>query len=425
MIFPQMVELTKMPLTRNLYREDEVLTALKWSILKGRLKESVFWGQEAIDSELTLEVLQILFYIWMSFVGSANLPWFYSFCETISNLDSLSEDDIHYCIITLAMGPKDSTVFTLLGLGFGPCEETHTGFAILPKSLASLKGRCRVFATTLKLGKLPLAWSFIREWSDEMLYAMTEVGTEKHGEQFSEFLKMLSLLEANPIWKPEWTWFIRSLTVVIAGSKESIMFRAPRSERKELPIEVRIFYRDLKSIIGQRQKRIYKIPQDCLYWFTERGTTRVNQTNEDELIDGLENALQGSSFWDQHLEAINSDREREHFYDTFFNTDIPDEWSKADRQKSHGGGCVPLKEEGDKVNFKILLGTTLDRWFQIPSRGIWNGLELALKNFKGEWLDPVDIEEAIHKKYLVISKSLINLNVLEPKPMQIEFEVCC
>lgn len=408
-----------MPLTRNLYREDEVLTALKWSILKGRLQEAVFWGQEAIDSELTLEVLQILFYLWMSFAGPANLPWFYSFCETISDLETLSEDDIHYCIITLAMGPKDSTVFALLG---SKVQDTHTGFAILPTSLASLKGPGRVFATTLKLGKLALTWSLVREWSDETWYVMTEVGKEKHGEQFSEFLKSLSQLEQNFIWKPEWTWFVRALLVSVAGSKERLTFRAPD---KLLPIEVRTFYGDLKAIVGQRQRRIYKVPQDCLYWFTERGASRVNETNEDELLDGLEEALRGSSFWDQHLEKVNSDREREALYDTFFNTDIPDEWSKADREKSHGGGCVPLTEEGSKVNYKLLLGTTLDRWFRIPSRGIWNGLETALKFFKEEWLEPVDIEEAIHQKYSVLEKSAVNSNLAEPRPVRFEMEICC
>ena len=410
-----------MPLTRNLYSEDEVLTALKWSILKGRLQEAVFWGQEAIDSELTLEVLQILFYLWMSFAGSANLPWFYSFCETISDLDSVSEDDIHYCIITLAMGPKDSTVFALLGSGFGPPPDSNTGFAILPKSLANLKGSGRVFATTLKLGKLPLAWSYRAQWSDEMFYALNEVGLEKHGTEFTEFVKTLSEIEKSSIWKPEWTWFVRALLVVIAGSKERLTFRA---DDKVLPIEVRTFYGDLKAIVGQRQRRIYKVPQDCLYWFTERGSMRVNQTNEDELLQDLENALQGSSFWDQHLEKVTSDREREAFYDTFFNTDIPDEWSKIDRQKSHGGGCVPLSEKGCQVNYKLLLGNTLDRWFRIPSRGIWNGLETALKFFKEEWLDPVDIEEAIHQKYSALEKCVVNSIVAEPRPVRFEMEVC-
>ena len=351
------------------------------------------------------------------------MSWLYSFYDTISDLDSVSEDDIHYCIISLAMGPKDSTVFALLGSGFGPPPESNTGFAILPKSLSNLKGVCRVFATTLKLGKLPLTWSFVSEWSDEMLYAMTEVGLEKHGEEFTEFIKILSEIENSSIWKPEWTWFVRAVLVSVAGSKERLVFRA---DDKVLPIEVRTFYGDLKAIVGQRQRRIYKVPQDCLYWFTERGSMRVNQTNEDELLQGLENALRGSSFWDQHLEKVTSDRERERerFYDTFFNTDIPDEWSKADRKKSHGGGCVPVTDEGGQVNYKLLLGTTLDRWFRIPSRGIWNGLETALKFFKEEWLYPIDIEEAIHQKYSVLEKRVVNSNLAEPRPFRMEIELC-
>ena len=407
-----------MPLTRNLYREDEVLVALQWCILKGRLQESIFWAQEAIDSELTLDLLQTLFYVWMNFAGAAYIPWFYWFNETVQTIRSgtISQEDIQYLVISLAIGIKntgDSTVFALLGSGFAQHHDQHTGFAILPKSLAYLKGPGRLFATTLKLGKLALAWSFADWQNPEILSIMEEISKEKHSPlERGAFLKTLSILseQFDPIWKPEWTWFVRALGVAVVGSKEQILFKAPK---KEIPIELQIFQTDLKNLVTQREKRLYTVPQDCLYWFTERGSLRVNQTTEDELTNNLEYALEGSSFWDQHLDLLKTDSDREEFYTTYFNSDIPDEWSKADRQKSHGGGSVPI----GPVNYRIMLDTTFNRWFRIPSRGIWNGLEFALTNFK-EWSNPVNIESEIHKKY---SERILIQNSLEPRPVKFEF----
>ena len=305
-----------MPLTRNLYREDEVLVALQWCILKGRQQEAIFWAQEAIDSELTLELLQTLFYVWMNF-GASNIPWFYWFYETIQKIDSISEDDIQYLVATLSMGVKDSTVFALLGSGFQASHPTHTGFAILPKSLANLKGTERIFATALKLGKLTLAWN--TEWNENNWHIMEEIGKERlEPTELGIFLKVLQTLPETfePIWKPEWTWFVRALGVAVAGSKESIVFKAPIST---IPVELQTFRDDLKKLTTQRERRLYAVPQDCLYWCTQRGSLRVNVTTENDLTKDLEANLVGSSFWDQHLHLLNTATGREEFYETYFN----------------------------------------------------------------------------------------------------------
>jgi hypothetical protein len=67
-----------------------------------------------------------------------------------------------------------------------------------------------------------------------------------------------------------------------------------------------------------------------------------------------------------------SDDQKEHFYDTYFPDDIPDEWSKEERGKSHGYGCLI----GDEVpNFEKYAR----RWFRgLPSCSVWMGTSDAL-----------------------------------------------
>jgi len=202
---------------------------------------------------------------------------------------------------------------------------------------------------------------------------------------------MISLLETDleAIWKPEWKWFVNALAILsCCGTSSSL-----EKPRIDLPVELQPFCDELKELT-QRSRRLYSVPPDCLYWFTERGSNRVNKTIESEIMLDLEDSLQGSSFWEPRLTELADDRER--FYDTYFESDIPDEWSSSDRQKSHGTGIVPC----GPVDYSIMLSKTFERWFlRIPSVTLPNGIEEAVENFKKAWSIPVDIERAIHERY--------------------------
>jgi hypothetical protein len=76
------------------------------------------------------------------------------------------------------------------------------------------------------------------------------------------------------------------------------------------------------------------------------------------------------------------DTVRETFYDTHFPDDRPDEWSKADRAKSHGAG--PL-QRGAVATLQIAMERLLGRF---SSAVIWG----RLPPVKNEWT-PVDIRE--------------------------------
>lgn len=63
-------------------------------------------------------------------------------------------------------------------------------------------------------------------------------------------------------------------------------------------------------------------------------------------LGALEKGFIGCPFWEeavaeyQHNNKWRSDDAREAFYDRYMVDDIPDEWTKAEKQKSHGDGLV-------------------------------------------------------------------------------------
>ena len=61
-----------MSLTKSLYREEEVIAALKWCLIRGRNTEAVFWAQECLDSGLEREYLQALIWVWLFTCGKAS-----------------------------------------------------------------------------------------------------------------------------------------------------------------------------------------------------------------------------------------------------------------------------------------------------------------------------------------------------------------
>jgi hypothetical protein len=95
-------------------------------------------------------------------------------------------------------------------------------------------------------------------------------------------------------------------------------------------------------------------------------------TNIEELRDPLPSLLSGCTFWRQAALSAGafynadtdqvwfpSDESLEYFYATYFPDDIPDEWSLADQQKSHGVGCAETAPPAP-LTADTLLGQKVD-----------------------------------------------------------------
>ena len=369
-----------MSLTRNLYREDELLAALRLSLVRGKAAEALFWVQEGLDSDMDVRIFQTLLSVWLLCVGVQNVPWLGWLVESLR--DSIDEEKIAALTVGLALSKKDSSVFALLALGLEQSPEApdHVGRFDLPAGLCANGPVETVFAKALLQGKSEFAWSLSMPlWADgradEILWEIQPLAV---------FNQIEAALE--PIWTPEFLMPFRALGILMATSKRSFVGTpipsCPKehmdawNDRKELPM---------------RKRRAYAVPSECLYWLTERGSMRTSESSEGDIMGSLRHICSTSSFWSDKLDY--------RLHDTYFTSDIPDEWSCADREKSHGRGPVPAVPNPDRT---ILFERALSRLYgAVPSRLIWRGSERAVELLVRRWSSakPASFEQGVHEIY--------------------------
>ena len=94
--------------------------------------------------------------------------------------------------------------------------------------------------------------------------------------------------------------------------------------------------------IGRRAARLYAIPEAALTPTTTRGSLPRKYTNIADIREPVALLSEGCTFWKEVMMEsgghFKDDDSLEKFYATYFPDDIPDEWSLADQQKSHGRG---------------------------------------------------------------------------------------
>ena len=366
--------MTLEPLTRNLYREEEIVAALRLAVSRCRTSEAVFWVQEALESDMDVTILQALLKIWLYTVGISNLSWLFWFLSGLKPGSPFTEEEIVALTVALVNSVKgscgDSTVFAMLAIGMEPpstVASDQVGFTVLPAALRvqmpPLDKHETTFVRAVQQGKFVLAWSLSLP-----LWATGRAGYLLEAMDAPQFhLEHLGALNSE-----EFVWPFRALSLLLANSKGSLgrpmepppvtdpTIMAEWTHRKTLPM---------------RSRRIYSVPYECLYSYTERGALKMNQTTDRELTHHLEEAMISSTFWNQFEdEFTSSGRLREAFYQTYFPTDIPDEWLAADRAKSHGTGAIPNGPYDDGM----LLDRCLRRFYRPASKGIWAGLERAI-----------------------------------------------
>jgi hypothetical protein len=95
--------------------------------------------------------------------------------------------------------------------------------------------------------------------------------------------------------------------------------------------------------IERNRGRAYSIPNELLYGITLRGRSKWLQNNVIELND-VEQYLSGCPYWEEIAEIAPS-MYKEDFYDTYFPNGLPQEWSDAEKEKSHGGGVLGPSEK--------------------------------------------------------------------------------
>ena len=345
-----------MPLTRHLYAEDEVVAALQYCALRGRIIEAVFWCEELLYSEAVEPLFTGLRRIWLYGFGIGALSWCRAFLAAEAAEDVDFEQMVGLVIWLSRLGAKRDNTYLILCGSTAPAEQAK--FSVAPKGL---KGADAYFVACVEQGRCISAW--------RAFGSIARLAAErKHG---AAGLEACDLLVDYP-----------AMLVAALCLPKGVLAGRLRDQPLGSLVEVERARADW--LVGRRARR-KAIPQDCLYWATERGKKTVYETSEKVLRGSLERPgkLWDSPYWDSVAdglggwEAVRSDPDvRMAFYDEYFPDDIPDEWSVGDRELSHGRGA--LQPGATPCGERFLFN-----WFgRISSAVIWDGGS-ALKNMGG------------------------------------------
>jgi hypothetical protein len=383
-------------LTRHFYALDEVHAALQYSSTRNDHGETVFWCYELLCSGYASEAISTLFESWLWHKGSFSLSWL-SIAEQLAS-DEVNQDDILLATYQLSAVPyhrRDHSLWNILVLSAANTPPDR----VTPKTppyLPSTDEKEVYMVRAIFQGKAYSAWWISRHLPHERVWEllrwyiryMCPMYSEKYDRYFTLLEKYETLLGYQ---SEEYDTVIRCMAVL------SVCLNIEQQEKSfiQLPSQIdtnlqnRIH--DWDTELGRKVHRRYTIPTACLYGKTIRGQMKWSESTVSHL-GHMEQCWKGCPFWDEALQEYQtqkntwiSDDTREAFYDRYLLDDIPDEWTKSEKQKSHGDGIM---SPTDKANLSVYSR----RFFSSLSRFAWHTfpiIQICLD--KKEGIDPLDV----------------------------------
>jgi hypothetical protein len=345
-----------MPLTRHFYALDEVHAALQYASGRNDRLETLFWCQELLLSQCATETISTLFEAWLWHKGPFQLQWLLGAWTTLAS-EELSEDDIllaAYQLSAISYRHRDHSLWNIMVLtaqGVAPERLTPKTPARLPSS----NERECYFVRALYQGKAYSAWWMSRHMATDRVWELlTWYATHctKHATSYHTCLKALQNYEQLLGYRTEeYDTIIRCLAVLSLSLSPSQQTHSLSSLPLVIDASSQDRFAEWQHHVGRKSYRVYSLPKNCLYGTAGRGriswqSTTVSQLNETHLI--------GCPFWDEALSEYalidettihwNSDDTMEQFYHRYFPDDVPDEWTKAEKERSHGDGLLAPRD---------------------------------------------------------------------------------
>jgi hypothetical protein len=331
-------------LTLHLYRVQEVLASLRNALIKHNYRETLFWGLELYDSDVISESLEMLFGLWMDVYGIPSWQYLIEL-HKIQEKGELERDTwVHLLMAWSQQKNQDSTLFQLLVRGLRKDTNWLTSF---PHTLTYTNEKDAI-TDCLTRGKLLEAWLFARSLSAEDQWQLLESVVSTQDQSKVNAISVLSGLSyGDPIQKRA-----AAFCVVALDSKRWALTQVPIGYNSfALQLETVRLMDDWNEYTILRKQRIFAIRPEAINHVTERSSISTQVSTESDIQENLETTLWNSPYWrgvmsayvlelDENQFVWASTSDKEEFYDTYFQYpgDIPDEWSIADREKSHGRG---------------------------------------------------------------------------------------
>ena len=372
-----------MPLSRHFYSLDEVQAALLHT-------NSLFWCQELILSGCIGEAISTLFQSWLWNTGPMQLQWLIDAWKTLA-LDEITEENILLATYKLStIHNRDSSLWNILVLTIqDPNKMPDTVTRKTPVFATMTDEKELYFMRAIFQGKARSAWWISQFIDDEKVWLLLDLFAENIGTEYKMGLEALKGYEQLLGYKSaEYDIIIRCAAVLMCIRNASFT-----------PLTISKSFKVIGPIehIGRKKSRMYPIPNEYLYGITVRGRSKWSQNNFIQL-NNVEKYLVGCPFWDEVLDEVLDDE----FYKTYFPDDIPDEWSKQEKEKSHGGGVLGPDE-------KVCIWKYSRNFMSNVCYLSWNTTKSVNNYLKG--LDVDSIESFIK---LYVKPSSIDINCLKP-----------
>ena len=356
------MKITKCDLTKHLYRIDEVISSLRWAILTKNIQETAFWTLELCESNYEQDCIELLEHIWIHHIGFGS--WFaLRLIQSIYEEGEISKEILVQIACSFArLKRPDSTIFHLLLRG----ATTNEWKPMFPHSKEYSNIEDAV-VDCLKRGKLTEAWLLGRGLAVESQWTLLETLVNEKGRHDElVVIRELAVSERERL----------ACTYVLVHLDEVKWLESQVPIENKVPIEVNNAINEWSNEDSMRKRRHMKHKPEGIMYLTRRSEQSVYESSEPEIQGGLEKTLLESEYWSEIMGYYMKDGkwksslDKEVFYEKFFPQDIPDEWSLADREKSHGRGLgKPLSLARSRfIHYTLQRSKSIELWnSQFPS----------------------------------------------------------
>ncbi len=328
------MDVAGMPLTRHFYELDEVIASLRACCLAGRATEAAFWLHELIDSDEIASAISTLVETYVLYIGVRHLEWLIYAFESFEGED-VDLDALHIATLALCRYKERDCSLVALHLFQG----TDTTVPDSPTIHGTGEGAEAYFAACARQGKVRAAFWAAKSLGEEAIERGIDFALEPRPPVARRLFDIVKSLRRWCGIDFPWHTLV-ALSLMVVGLRNYEL--APM--KTEMPAFLRSEIATWDSLLGRRGRRIYAPREDCFYLETRRGCMPYTQSTESALKqlgtqDATASLLRGTECWADVPDG-RDDEAWEAWTTRIFVDDIPDEWSAADRAKSHGPGKV-------------------------------------------------------------------------------------
>ena len=339
-----------MSLSRHFYALDEVHAALQYCSTRNDRHETVFWCYELLRSGCVAETISTLFEAWLWNKGPFCLSWI-SVAQRLAS-DEVTEEDIllaSYQLSWVSHTQRDHSLWNILVLtaeGAMPDRVTLK----TPPYLPSNDEHEIYMVRAMFQGKAYSAWWMSRHVSNERVWKLLHWyvihNCPVYADHYLSYFSILKQYESLLGYRSdEYDVITRCLAVLSVCLNREQQEKSWSILPSTMEPRLQTTLCEWEAECGRKQHRRYTIPSACLYGRCKRGQMKWSESTVVHL-GTLEKGFNVCPFWEEAVAEYQldhtwrSDDAREAFYDRYLVDDVPDEWTKAEKQKSHGDGLL-------------------------------------------------------------------------------------